>query len=150
MDIEEFEDCVDRFGEDPAVWPSPEREQGLALLRDLPAARDIVSQAAFLRTTLTAGAPTRAPAGLADRIVNNALATRSPARSQSPSPIRMSQTSWLLWPSHALRDLFASPRPAVILPLCFVLGIAAGWLPAAFQEDALQLDVPVILTGMVE
>jgi hypothetical protein len=142
MDIEEFDDCVDRLGEDPTLWPSPAREQGLALLRDEPAARAIVSQAKLLRTALSSVPPARAPAGLADRIVQKAVAARAPA-----APIVPARGAWL---SRMLADLFASPRPAVILPLCFILGIALGWLPAAFQADALRLDVPVLLTGMVE
>jgi hypothetical protein len=142
MKIEEFEDFVDRLGEEVDSWPSPEREQGLALLQRSNAARGVISRAKLLRSAMRATAPVRAPAGLADRIVSQATMLRPGVPSAAPG----------FWTGQvvAFRAAVGALRPSVFLPLCFLVGIAAGWLPGAFQSRGLQLDVPVILTGMVE
>jgi len=138
MNIEEFEDCVDRYGEDVASWPSPERERGAALVRSSLAARGIVSQAKLLRAAMTGAAPVRAPFGLADRIV---------ARAVAASPAKTTIVVVRPAPRGAFHIAF---RPAVVLPFCFLFGLAVAWLPAASDGRSAQLDVSVLLTGMVE
>jgi hypothetical protein len=76
MKVEEFEDHLGRFGEDLMVWPPSAREAGLELLRNSAEARQIMEEAQVLRRAMTAVAPVRAPAGLADRIVAEALRAR--------------------------------------------------------------------------
>ena len=138
MNIEEFEDCVDRYGEDVASWPSPERERGAALVRSSLAARAIVSQAKLLRVAVKGAAPVRAPSGLADRIVARAV-----AETPTVMPAAIARIS-------ARNGLHTAFRPAVILPFCFIVGLAVAWLPAGSDGRGPQFDVSVLLTGLVE
>lgn len=68
-----FQDAIDRLGEDLATWPLPERRAALHLLAREPDLRARLDDAAVLRAALLDQAPIRAPAGLADRIVEAAL-----------------------------------------------------------------------------
>ena len=83
MNFEEFEDHLGRFGEDLMVWPPSAREAGIELLRNSAEAREIMEEAQVLRRAMTAVAPVRAPAGLADRIVAEAL--RAPPVAHDPA-----------------------------------------------------------------
>ena len=78
MNFEEFEDHLGRLGEDLMVWPPSARQAGIELLRNSAAAREIMDEAQALRRAMTAVAPVRAPAGLADRIVTEAVRARPP------------------------------------------------------------------------
>ena len=84
MKFEEFEDHLDRFGEDLTVWPPSAREAGIELLRDSAEAREIMEEAQALRRAMAAVAPVRAPAGLADRVVAEALSARPVAHGPLP------------------------------------------------------------------
>jgi hypothetical protein len=83
MNFEEFEDHLGRFGEDLMVWPSAARQAGIELLRNSAEAREIMEEAQALRRAMTAVAPVRAPAGLADRIVTEAVRARPPTQELS-------------------------------------------------------------------
>lgn len=74
MNLEEFEDLVDRCGELPAGWPPAVREEALAFLAGSKKAQAVVAEAAALRDMFGRGVVESAPANLADRIV--ALAGR--------------------------------------------------------------------------
>ena len=68
MDVTEFEELIDRLGEDLSRWPEDRRVPAQELLARSPAAQALLEEAITLRRALAA--PTvRAPAGLADRIV---------------------------------------------------------------------------------
>jgi hypothetical protein len=67
MDVREFEDLVDRLGEDISRWPDAQREAAASLLSSSMEAAAVLAQARILREAL-AVPPVRAPAGLADRI----------------------------------------------------------------------------------
>jgi len=67
MDVREFEDLIDRLGEDTSRWPDAQREAAAILLSSSAEAAEVLAQARALREAL-AGPPVRAPAGLADRI----------------------------------------------------------------------------------
>ncbi len=69
MDEAQFQDLVDRHGEDLRLWPTAVRADAEALLRQSDRARSILETAAALRKALTAGPAVRAPAGLKARIV---------------------------------------------------------------------------------
>ncbi len=88
MDEAQFQDLVDRHGEDLALWPAALRADAEALLEHSDRARSILDAAARLRQTLTSGPKVRAPAGLAARIA--ALAdddeTDKPKSSGKASP----------------------------------------------------------------
>jgi hypothetical protein len=67
MDAKEFEDLIDRYGEDLSRWPEGLRQPAAVLLVSSQQARAIIEAARFIREALSAP-PVRAPAGLADRI----------------------------------------------------------------------------------
>lgn len=76
MDVTEFEDLIDRLGEDLSRWPDDRRLLAEQLLSQSTEAQALLAQARELRAALAAP-PVRAPAGLADRIV--AAATKRSA-----------------------------------------------------------------------
>lgn len=67
MDVTEFEELIDRLGEDLSLWPDDRRLPAEELLARSPAAQALLDEARVLRQALAAP-PIRAPAGLADRI----------------------------------------------------------------------------------
>jgi hypothetical protein len=140
MKLEEFEDLVDRWGENVSRWPAPYREQGAALLRTSGSAREIVDRAAVLRDAFSESTQHRAPAGLADRIVAAASLSRPP---RAETPCRSFQWGW--------KVLSGAPalRPAVLLSLCFLIGTAAGLLLLPVQGNADQVDFPTLLARVV-
>jgi hypothetical protein len=80
MDVSEFEDLIDRQGEDISRWPDAQRQRALDLLVSSADARQLLDEARMLRQVLAAP-PVRAPAGLADRIV----AAASRLKAESPA-----------------------------------------------------------------
>ena len=84
MDEAQFQDLVDRHGEDLRLWPAPVRADAEALLRQSDRARAILKTAAALRTAFSAAPPVRAPAGLKARII--ALAADDEADKPAPYP----------------------------------------------------------------
>ncbi|MDR3440804.1 hypothetical protein [Telmatospirillum sp.] len=76
MDIavspQELQDIVDRYGEDPAAWPSSYRLSAQELIDDCAEARGIIEQAKRLRCALRDMGPD-APDCFSDRIVALAL-----------------------------------------------------------------------------
>lgn len=68
MDVTEFEELIDRLGEDLSLWPDDRRLPAEQLLAQSPAAQVLLEQAHALRHALAA-LSVRAPKGLADRIV---------------------------------------------------------------------------------
>lgn len=88
MDEAQFQDLVDRHGEDLRLWPAAVRADAEALLRQSDRARSILETAVTLRKALTAGPAARAPAGLAARIAaladDDADTPASPDKTSSP------------------------------------------------------------------
>ncbi|MGL3107418.1 hypothetical protein [Bradyrhizobium sp. BR 1432] len=68
MDVTEFEELIDRLGEDLSLWPDDRRLPAEELLTQSATAQALLEQARALRHALAAP-PVRAPKGLADRIV---------------------------------------------------------------------------------
>jgi hypothetical protein len=68
MDVTEFEELIDRLGEDLSLWPDDRRLPAEELLARSAAAQALLEESRALRRALAAP-PVRAPAGLADRIV---------------------------------------------------------------------------------
>jgi hypothetical protein len=68
MDVTEFEELIDRLGEDVSLWPDDRRLPAEELLARSSAAQALLEEARVVRHALAAP-PVRAPAGLADRIV---------------------------------------------------------------------------------
>ncbi len=71
MDVSEFEDLIDRLGEDLSRWPETQRVAAETLIASSCEARASLEEARTLRQALAAP-PVRAPAGLVDRIVAEA------------------------------------------------------------------------------
>ncbi|MBR0954654.1 hypothetical protein [Bradyrhizobium canariense] len=71
MDVTEFEELIDRLGEDLSLWPDDRRIPAEELLARSAAAQALLEESRVLRRALAAP-PVRAPAGLADRIVTAA------------------------------------------------------------------------------
>ncbi|MET4256572.1 hypothetical protein ABIC09_001503 [Bradyrhizobium sp. S3.12.5] len=67
MDVTEFEELIDRLGEDLSLWPDDRRLPAEELLKRSSAAQALLEEMRALRQALAAP-PVRAPAGLADRI----------------------------------------------------------------------------------
>ncbi|SFI21256.1 hypothetical protein [Bradyrhizobium sp. cf659] len=67
MDVTEFEELIDRLGEDLSLWPDDRRVPAEELLAHSSAAQALLEEARALRQALAAP-PVRAPKGLADRI----------------------------------------------------------------------------------
>jgi len=76
MDVTEFEELIDRLGEDLSLWPDDRRVPAEELLARSSAAEALLEEARVLRQALAAP-PVRAPAGLADRIVAAAAKMKS-------------------------------------------------------------------------
>jgi hypothetical protein len=86
MDVREFEDLIDRLGEDTSRWPDAQREAAASLLLSSVEAVEVLARARALREAL-AVPPVRAPAGLADRIfaaASRIKAEQSLADSEAP------------------------------------------------------------------
>jgi len=71
MDVTEFEELIDRLGEDLSLWPDDRRLPAEELLKRSSAAEALLEEMRALRQALAAP-PVRAPAGLADRIAATA------------------------------------------------------------------------------
>jgi hypothetical protein len=85
MDVSEFEDLIDRLGEDLTRWPEDRRLAAEALLANSSEARALLEEAKALRAALAAP-PVRAPAGLANRIVA-AAASQKKAEQAAPASV---------------------------------------------------------------
>jgi len=129
--LAQFEDRLDRHGSDLACWPDAERAAAEALLRDSPAGRVALAQAAALEERLAAfPAPDPSPA-----LRRNLLADFAAQRARG---------SWLdaLW-----RQIGGIRVALPAMATALALGVAVGsWLPApasdigdSGNEDALAL-----------
>lgn len=76
MQVSEFEDLIERLGDDLSRWPDAQRLAAESLIATSPTAQALIAEAKLIREALTA-TPIRAPAGLADRIVAAAAASKS-------------------------------------------------------------------------
>ncbi|MGJ4932333.1 hypothetical protein ACQR1I_22025 [Bradyrhizobium sp. HKCCYLS2038] len=82
MDVREFEDLVDRLGEDISQWPAGQRQAATDLLASSPEAQRLIADARLVRDVLSSP-QVRAPAGLTGRIL--ATASRMAAEDASPA-----------------------------------------------------------------
>ena len=146
MDIREFEDCLDRFGDDFSQWPAPKRAAGQALLASSSEARDAWDEAALLRHALKAPLA-RAPAGLADRIVLQA--TRPAAVNvQRRAAVVEKPPVWARLAN--IFPLSLRPSPALLLPVCFVVGILFGFFSSPEKVDGTQFALPSYVAYVVD
>jgi hypothetical protein len=136
MRIEEFEDLVDRLGEDISQWPDQFRKAGEALLSTSAEARAIVAEARRLRAAFSRTDSMQPPPDLADRIVLQARAVDRAAPRSAPSAV-----GWGFAPLNARLQLLL--RPSILLPLCFAVGLMLGLYPLQSSgEGASQIEPP--------
>ncbi|WP_049792622.1 hypothetical protein [Polymorphum gilvum] len=148
MTLEEFRDCLDRYGDDPARWPDAAAAR--ALLEESDAARAALDEMRRLRAAFSASAGSpRAPAGLADRIARRAALEapaaglgRMPARTaaaakrRGPDTDARQRAGGPIWILRDLANRFGGTRVVATLMLFFVLGFALRYLDAS-QTDTL-------------
>jgi hypothetical protein len=134
MNVAEFEDLLDRLGDDLSTWPAPQQQAAGILLRASDEARLALDQAKRLRRALSAP-PIRARAGLVDQIMQGALAVPAPAA----IPTRSSRRWISRLASMSLRS------PGFILAVCFLIGIFVGLYPSLLPDDSSQIDFPSFL-----
>jgi hypothetical protein len=118
MDIEQFQDLVDRFGEFPADWPVEFRAEAVRFLAGSPEAQDIVAEAAQLRDMFHSDIVKKAPAGLSDRIFASA------ARSEHWRP-----SSARRMPLTAIGTVLPSAAPGIGRPFVAL----KEWRPSYFM-----------------
>lgn len=140
MDIEEFEDWLDRLGDDLSKWPEPQQAAARALLAESPAARTLVNEAQALSRMLKSPS-VRAPAGLADRITIQAKSAPAPSPVEKPSIF--ARLSGLLAVTN-------QPALAVFLPICFVVGIIVGFFHYTEDLDADAVDLSSYVISVVD
>lgn len=144
MDIVEFEEWLDRLGDDISKWPHPQRDDAQILLATSQKARALFAEAKVLRSALVT-APVKAPAGLADRIV--AAAAITPASvTEIPVPDR-EMRNWI----RGAGFVTSSYRPpAIFLSLCFVIGLLIGLFNSPQEVDGFQVDLPSYVAHVVD
>jgi hypothetical protein len=131
MDIDDFEDQVDRLGEDVSAWPEPSRRQALALLKVSAEARAVLAEAAALRKALAPSSAVRAPESLTNRILAAAreadAVPRTVPQVGSSRAVRTPANRWRA----AVTSVLGHPlRPAIVLSACFLLGLVSSLMSA--------------------
>lgn len=129
MDLAEFEDLVDRFGDDIGRWPPERRAAAQAYLATSDAARALLRQAAGVRQMFETAPRPMAPPDLAARILARAAAEPPPA-----AP-----------PSAAGRSGQMPVRLTAVFVGCFIVGFAFG-NGRALEPDASQMAAPAAAT----
>jgi hypothetical protein len=85
MTLAEFQDLLDRQGEDLSLWSAPQQQAAALLLESSEQARAARDEARQLRQALAAP-PVRAPAGLTDRIMQRIRDTDAASSTDSALP----------------------------------------------------------------
>lgn len=85
MTLADFQDLLDRQGEDLSLWPQPQQQAAALLLESSEQARAALDEARQLRQALAAP-PVRAPAGLTDRIMQRIRDTDAASSTDSAQP----------------------------------------------------------------
>jgi hypothetical protein len=136
MKVADFEDLLERLGDDMSAWPAPLQRSAADLLRSSDEARLLLEEARRLRRALCAP-PVRAPAGLTDRIMLSIPRTdpEPAARPAPPLRPRNSAPAWLLLPR----------APGLILAVCFLIGIFVGLYPSLLPDPSSRIDFPSFL-----
>jgi hypothetical protein len=143
MTIVEFEDLLDRLGDDLSRWPAAQQAAGRALLAESEVARELLEEASVLRRMMTKPAAP-APRDLRDavfaRTIGNAESGKSSMTPYPPAPGALS--SWMAPSSRFVRLAFLS--------VCFVIGLACGVLHNMQQLDPNELDFHDFIASVVD
>lgn len=138
MNMEEFEDLVDRLGEDLSLWPEPVRAEARLLLAQSEEAREVLAEARSVRLALSRDLAVRAPAHLVDRIMHQARLDSARPLATTPAP-----SLFAFW----LDSLVSAFRPAILLPLCFMIGVVIGLLPLSNPTSGSEIELPSLFQG---
>jgi hypothetical protein len=136
MNVADFEDLLDRLGDDMSTWPAPLQQSAADLLRSSDQARLLLEQAKRLRQALSAP-PVRATAGLTDRIM---LSIPRAEREPAAKPAQRSRP----WYS-ALAFLVSQRAAKLALAVCFLIGIFVGLYPSLLPDQSSRIDFPSFL-----
>lgn len=126
MDIEEFEDLLDRLGEDLSTWPADKQKPAARLLAESSEAQELVRDAAALRK-LMARPPVSAPAGLSERIFERAAAMPPQQEAAIPPAYRLASMSRRHW--------------GTVFAVCFLAGVLTGVFHSHFHKPATPIDI---------
>jgi anti-sigma factor RsiW len=141
MNVVEFEDLLDRLGDDLSTWPLDRQNEARALLAQSAEAKELLREARAMRGLL-ARPPVSAPAGLADRIMTQAA--HAPAVRKAPE--KRSFVEALLgsiWPvSPAWRMAFLS--------VCFAIGVFGGIFHNMTRLDGNEVDFHDFVASIVD
>jgi hypothetical protein len=127
MDIEEFEDLLDRLGEDVSTWPADKQRPAARLLAESSEAQDLMRDAVALKG-LMARPPVSAPSGLSERIFERAAAMQEPQK-QAEIP-----------PAYQLRSIWRR-HWGTIFAACFVAGVVTGVVHSHFRNPAAPVAI---------
>jgi hypothetical protein len=142
VDIVEFEDLLDRLGDDFSRWPPEQRRLAAALVEDSAEAQALLREAAEMRAFLAAPVP-RAPAGLADRIVAQAVFIDPPPAKTEPAQAAPPAEHPMLAVRRRLAQLLPN-RPtlrAALLSVIFLVGLLAGIFHGITRLDVDEVDL---------
>jgi hypothetical protein len=133
MTIVEFEDLLDRLGEDLSRWPAVQQAAARRLLAESEVARRLLQEAVALRRLMTKPmAP--APKGLRDAIFAQTVGNAEPETSSGTPDFPASGVlpAWMVPSSRMVRLTFLS--------ICFVVGLACGVLHNMQRLDLNEVD----------
>jgi hypothetical protein len=136
MNVADFEDLLDRLGDDMSIWPAPQQHSAADLLRWSDQARLVLDEARRLRRALSAR-PVRARAGLTDRIMQ-AVPHADPKPAATPARLSRPWNSGLVF-------LLSPHSPGLILAVCFLIGIFVGLYPSLLPDRSSRVDFPGFL-----
>lgn len=87
MTVDEFRECLDRYGGDLATWPPLTARAGRRLLADSLAAQAMLDEMVAIELALGGGADSPPP-DLADRIFEKAFAADPPGHGDAVASLR--------------------------------------------------------------
>jgi hypothetical protein len=140
MDLAEFEDLLDRQGDDFSCWSSEQQRAALVLLADSNEAKALLQEAQAMRLLLS-GAPIHAPKGFADRVVTQAL-QQSPPNANA----KKQQDFGQFWP--VIPQYVPLPHIAFLL-VCLFSGIIGGVLHSSPRDGSRMFDVHDFLAYVI-
>jgi hypothetical protein len=141
MNVVEFEDLLDRLGDDLSTWPAGQRSEARVLLAQSAEANALLREAQEMRGLL-ARPPVSAPAGLADRIMTQAVHAPAVTRASEKRPL-LEELLRSFWPtSPAWRVAFLS--------ICFAVGVFGGILHNITRLDRNEVDFHDFVASIVD
>jgi hypothetical protein len=138
MNIKEFEDLVDLYGEDLSRWPQALRAPAMGLLERSEDARKVVDRAKRLRALFSAAPRIHAPTGLADRIVARAAASVDRSDMDETPP---RSTPWY--------DRIERPLRSTLLFSCLAVGLAMGLMAPSTTDQSQSFDTLTMFADFV-